>query len=189
MTPRSAAAIICAAFAGDPTWQPVLTPDGVCTEQARSYWSFLVTSASRYRHVYEAPGGGAVAVWYPPNSERMTESERAQFPDLVLHLLGEERSALLFATLDVLNRARPSVDHYYLSVLAVDPAHRGRGLGMALLRANLAQFDETGVPTYLVSSNPRNDTKYEALGFERYQTLTTPTGLATNTYLRPPGRG
>src|SRR5687767_6551887 len=40
--------------------------------------------------------------------------------------------------------------------IGVEPARQGRGLGAALLRAQLAVCDQAGLPAYLESSNPRN---------------------------------
>ena len=69
--------------------------------------------------------------------------------------------------------------HYYLSLLGVHDDHRGRGLGMGLLAASLAQFDAEGVPSYLESSNAANDHRYEALGYRRTGEFTTPGDLVT----------
>jgi GNAT superfamily N-acetyltransferase len=59
----------------------------------------------------------------------------------------------------------PLEPHYYLSLLATHPDHRGRGIGQALLAANLAAWDDAGVPAYLESTNPANDHRYERAGF------------------------
>src|SRR5687767_6551888 len=50
--------------------------------------------------------------------------------------------------------------------IGVEPARQGRGLGAALLRAQLAVCDQAGLPAYLESSNPRNRPLYERHGFE-----------------------
>ena len=55
--------------------------------------------------------------------------------------------------------------HFYLSLLGTHPDWRGQGLGMRLLSANLAHADKEGVPTYLESSNPANDQRYQRVGY------------------------
>jgi GNAT superfamily N-acetyltransferase len=70
-------------------------------------------------------------------------------------------------------RDRP---HYYLSLLGTHPDHRGRGVGMGLLAADLARIDEERAPAYLESSNPANDARYERLGFASVGSFTTPDG-------------
>jgi GNAT superfamily N-acetyltransferase len=64
--------------------------------------------------------------------------------------------------------------HFYLSLLGTDPAHRGKGLGMALLAENLALIDAEGMPAYLESSNPVNNRRYESVGFVAVGELSTP---------------
>ena len=56
--------------------------------------------------------------------------------------------------------------HWYLPLIAVDPACQGRGLGGALLKQALARCDADGLPAYLESSNPRNIALYQRHGFE-----------------------
>jgi ribosomal protein S18 acetylase RimI-like enzyme len=73
-------------------------------------------------------------------------------------------------------RDRP---HYYLSLLGINPEHRGRGLGMGLLAENLASMDAGGVPTYLESSNPDNNGRYQRVGFRQVGEFTTPDGKRT----------
>jgi len=68
---------------------------------------------------------------------------------------------MLFGTHDV--RDEP---HWYLGVLATHTAHRRHGTGMAVLAENLRMVDEAGLPAYLESSNPVNDVRYRAVGFE-----------------------
>ena len=56
--------------------------------------------------------------------------------------------------------------HYYLSLLGTHPQHRGNGIGIALLEHVLALIDADGFPAYLESSNPANNHRYAAVGFE-----------------------
>jgi GNAT superfamily N-acetyltransferase len=55
--------------------------------------------------------------------------------------------------------------HAYLSLLATHPGHRGKGVGQALLRENLREWDALGVATYLESTNPANDHRYVRAGY------------------------
>lgn len=60
----------------------------------------------------------------------------------------------------------PLGPHYYLSLLATHPDHRGRGVGQELLAEDLARWDAAGVPAYLESTNPATtiDTRERASG-------------------------
>ncbi|WP_418153741.1 GNAT family N-acetyltransferase [Actinoalloteichus caeruleus] len=55
--------------------------------------------------------------------------------------------------------------HWYLQQMGVRPDHRGRGVGGALLRHQLARIDEAGRPAYLEASSPRAAALYERYGF------------------------
>jgi GNAT superfamily N-acetyltransferase len=69
--------------------------------------------------------------------------------------------------------------HYYLSLLGTHPDHRGQGMGMGLLAANLSQIDGTGMPAYLESSNRANDHRYERFGVVQVGEFTAPAGGPT----------
>ncbi|MBB6562313.1 GNAT superfamily N-acetyltransferase [Acidovorax soli] len=54
---------------------------------------------------------------------------------------------------------------WYLSILGIDPAAQGQGLGARLLAPALASADEAGVACYLETFSPRNERFYARMGF------------------------
>ena len=103
-----------------------------------------------------APHGAAL--WAPPDRWRVEPAELLRnglFRRLPLMALGGA----------AVERAHPSQPHYYLSMLGVEPAAQGRGLGSRLLRPMLDRMDGEGVPGYLESSSPRNIDFYARHGF------------------------
>lgn len=133
-----------------------------------------------------APAVAATAVWYPPGSEELTSAEAAGFPNFAADLLGASKRDELLEVADRFDAAHPVEPHFYLSLLATNPAHRGLGHGMRLLAANLRTFDQLGVPTYLESSNPDNDRRYMSLGYKPHGSIELPTGLRLTTFWREP---
>jgi GNAT superfamily N-acetyltransferase len=130
-----------------------------------------------------------VSVWIPPDGTELAPEEEAQLPDLLTELVGmraTEVTELLRRFGDAHPRQMP---HYYLSLLATADEHRGRGLGIALLRENLARIDAEGSPAYLESSNPRNNPRYEALGFAPITSFHAPGGgpVVTGMWRASPG--
>ncbi|HET7167576.1 MAG TPA: GNAT family N-acetyltransferase [Candidatus Limnocylindrales bacterium] len=108
-----------------------------------------------------------MSVWLPPGVADLA-------PDLEDALDTLVRSSLDPAALADLpeldrrfaaSRASVPAEHAYLSLLATHPAHRGRGVGQALLAADLGVWDAAGLPAYLESSNPLNDHRYARAGF------------------------
>lgn len=72
-------------------------------------------------------------------------------------------SALRIQTL--LEEAHPPGAFWYLMILGVDAARRGRGLGSRMLRDALAMADRDGVPSVLETSKPENLPLYRRHGF------------------------
>jgi GNAT superfamily N-acetyltransferase len=130
----------------------------------------------------------AASIWIPPGGVELTDEEEERVEPLLRELLGP-RAADVLALLERFEAAHPSDEpHYYLSLLGTANRHRGHGLGMALLRDNLRRIDAEGAPAYLESSNPANDRRYEAVGFRRTGSFTTPDGeRRVGTMWRRPG--
>jgi ribosomal protein S18 acetylase RimI-like enzyme len=57
-------------------------------------------------------------------------------------------------------------NHMYLAVLAVDPVYHGKGYASALIKPMLKRLDETRVPCYLKTHNPKNVSMYQHFGFK-----------------------
>ena len=154
-------AVIAEAFLHDPTWSWAF-PD---PEARRRWWQVCTEGALRYPWVLRTAGFEAVSVWIPPDGTEFAPTQEEQLPDLLRELVGA-RTADVMELLNRFAEAHPRhTPHYYLSLLATADAHRGRGLGIALLRENLARIDLEGLPAYLESSNPANNPRYQALGF------------------------
>lgn len=158
---------IALAFATDPVWSLALAGRDGRTDHLVRYWRIFVGSAARHGTVFLADGGAAVSVWLPPGVADLA-------PDLAPALEALIEDALdpgALADLPELDRrfaeSRAGVppQHAYLSLLATHPAHRGQGVGQALLAADLRAWDAEGLPTYLESSNPANDHRYVRAGF------------------------
>jgi GNAT superfamily N-acetyltransferase len=155
------AAVIAEAFLHDPTWSWAF-PDPAAR---RRWWQVCTVGALRYPWVIRSGGFETVSVWIPPDGTEFSPAQEEQLPDLLRELVGA-RTAEVTELLNRFAEAHPRhTPHYYLSLLATADAHRGRGLGIALLRENLARIDLEGLPAYLESSNPANNPRYQALGF------------------------
>jgi ribosomal protein S18 acetylase RimI-like enzyme len=77
----------------------------------------------------------------------------------------------VFAVFEQMANYHPTQPHWHLPLIAVDPAHQGKGLGDALMRHALQRCDCDHVPAFLESTNPRNITLYRRHGFEVLGTI------------------
>jgi GNAT superfamily N-acetyltransferase len=171
------------AFGSDPVWSWAF-PD---RDRLEVWWRFWVAGAVRQGGVRLAEGAGAVSVWIPPGGHECAPEDEAHVEPLTRSLAGS-RADLVLETLDRFEANHPrDVPHYYLSLLGTASRHRGRGLGMALLAADLAGVDEEHMPAYLESSNPVNLGRYESVGFEPLGEFSLPEGnVSVTTMWRAP---
>ena len=116
-------------------------------------------------------------------------SKKPVFEQLVQEALDPNVQPALFALWERFDEHHPDdVPHAYLSLLATQPALAGHGYGQAHLAADLARWDAQGIPTYLESSNPANDHRYQRQGYSkvgRFETVLG--GAAVSTMWRPVG--
>lgn len=159
---------IALAFATDPVWGPALSGSDGTTSHHAAYWRHFVEGALPHGTISLSDDGAAVALWIPPGEDEMAEQQVDSLRRLVAESLDPDTQEEMFALWDRFDSNHPQREpHWYLSLLATHPKSRGRGIAQALVRENLAAFDGQGIPTYLESTNPANDHRYERLGFTR----------------------
>jgi ribosomal protein S18 acetylase RimI-like enzyme len=101
------------------------------------------------------------ALWLPPGTGPDSERLGALIAQHAPAAIQEDAGRVI----EQMATYHPHEPHWYLPLIAVDPACQGRGLGGALLKEALARCDADGLPAYLESSNPRNITLYQRHGF------------------------
>jgi GNAT superfamily N-acetyltransferase len=77
----------------------------------------------------------------------------------------------VFAVFEQMGSYHPSVPHWYLPLIGVDPALHGKGYGSALMEHALTHCDRDQKLAYLESSNSKNRTLHERHGFELLGTI------------------
>ena len=171
--------LVVGAFFDDPTWSWAFPDPGARREQHRAFSGLFVEGALRHDWVWLAAGDVATSIWIPPGRSDMSEEQEARMEALLSDLLGPG-SARVSEALELFGAAHPRDEpHYYLSLLATDPAQRGHGYGLALLADNLRVIDAEGVSAYLEASNPANVALYERYGFESVGAFDLPDGGPT----------
>ena len=147
-----------------------------CCDPVNRYWwpeaSDDLHRWPRFTHAFGERGYGCdsviatsgfegVAMWLPPGVESdPAQVEALGMPD------NPDRDALVTEIRAEIARFHPVEPHWYLWVTGVDPAHRGRGIGAALLSHMLARVDGDEAIAYLEATSERNARLYERHGFE-----------------------
>ena len=171
---------IARAFLHDPVWGVALGGTGAFEDFLRPYWRMYVEGARRYDTVFASEAAGTVSVWIPPGGTELADDQEVELRELVGRALGATQAKALFELWDRFDEHHPRQDpHAYLSLLATRPTLAGRGYGQAHLAADLARWDAAGIPTYLESSNPVNDSRYMQRGFRRVGEFDRPDGGLT----------
>ena len=124
------------------------------------------SQAFEARTIFVIGDFAGAAAWLPPGAKIDRSEEIAQAaPQSATSDLGfpPEFSELISQSAAYC----PSEPHWYLGLIAVDPAYRGRGLGTKLMEHCLSFVDRDGLPAYLESTNSANTSLYRRFGFEQ----------------------
>ena len=106
-------------------------------------------------------GYSGVALWLLPGTRPDEESLIHVIKDTVAHRL-KDAMFLMFQQMDSYH---PREAHWHLPLIGVDPAHQGKGIGLALLDHALKKCDVQKVPAYLEATSRRKVPLYERHGF------------------------
>ncbi len=162
-----------AAFATDPLLRWVWPEDDRYAACAPGFFGLLLDLRRAGGEVWAAQGGAAVAMWDPPGG-LYTRPEPDPWPALQEAFTQQERDS--WAVYDQRVGDRATAPHWYLGVLATDPARRGRGLAAAVVAPVLAACDRTGVDAWLETAAAANVTYYRRFGFEVAREVDLPDG-------------
>lgn len=183
-----AAELVTQAFLTDPLWSwafPLEVADR--EEKMRRMWRLFLRGAFPHGWTFLDGSHRATTVWIPPGRPELPEDETDPFEVVIEREVGDcaPRVLTLMEEFEAQHPTEP--DSYYLSLWATLPSARGTGLGVGLIRHDLARLDDLGMPAYLESSNSGNDGLYEHLGFRPHGRISVPGGPPVTTMWREPG--
>lgn len=158
--PRAIATIV-AAFVDDPV-ERWLFPK--LTDYEARFGEFVAAFAGRaFDHdgVWALGDFDAVALWLAPGAG----VDETAIADVLTNAVASEQHEDMFSVLEQMDRAHPTFEHWYLPWGVVASA-QGNGLGGQLLEHGLARVDQTRLPVFLETPNPRTIAFYERHGFD-----------------------
>jgi len=185
---RRIVAVLAAAFVDDPVFAWI-EPDPVARRAVLpDLFAGFVTAFARQDETHVARPDGlpvGAALWAPPGVEAVHPDDAEMFEDGLTDLSPGAR-ARADACTEAFAAAHPAEPAWYLNLLAASPAHQGRGVGSALLRAVLDRADRDGEPAYLEATNRRNRALYERHGFRLLREIPLPAGPTVYAMWRSP---
>jgi ribosomal protein S18 acetylase RimI-like enzyme len=150
------------AFASDPCLRYLLSTPQALLAGFRPFATGMGGASLAAGTAWLAADADAAAMWLPPG----VESDREAMFAVAGQWIRPERAETIGAVGEAMAGYHPEEPHWYLAMIGVDPSRQGRGLGSAVLKESLRRVDESGLPAYLESSNPKNVPLYERFGFE-----------------------
>jgi ribosomal protein S18 acetylase RimI-like enzyme len=165
---------VLAAFRTDPLlrwiWPAQERYDGC----APAFFGLLLDLRIEAGEVWEADGAAAVAMWDPPGGLYQPPPED-RWAEVHAGFTAGERAG--WAAYDeAMGVPSAAGAHWYLGVLATEPARQGTGLGRAVTAPMLAAADRVRLPAYLETATETNVAIYRRLGFEVEREVDLPDG-------------
>jgi GNAT superfamily N-acetyltransferase len=165
---RRVVATVMEAFRDDPAFN-FFFPDDYDREAA-AFAGLLFDTRAAARSTWVVDDGAAVAMWdrpRPPDAGR----------DDDLHgTLGDIVSPATIERIDryeeAVDHRLPSEPHWYLGILATDPAVAGRRFGRLVKRVGLLEAAREGTRAALETTNPGNVARYRAEGWTVHDEVT-----------------
>jgi GNAT superfamily N-acetyltransferase len=170
------------AFSHDPYLRWIQPDDQRWSAFGGAWMTFIAELVFERGHTYLADPADVAVAWIPPDVALVGPAEVERGRSIIAEHAGEARADAAFATIMAARSHAVEESHWTLQYIGVRTARHGAGLGASAAAPILAVCDIERLPCGLVSTNPRNVSFYERLGFRVIAEVATPDGSAT---LRP----
>jgi len=172
------AEVLARAFANDPAISFFVKPADRRHERMFAGMEAMLRYGSAHlSDTYTTADLAGAAIWTPPGYSGLTLREWPGMLRQSLFMCGWRGLAAIMSMHRLLEeRLKRHVpeQNYYLSVLGVDPARQGQGIGSALMQPILERCDLERVPASLATNLERNVGLYERHGFRVVDELPIP---------------
>jgi GNAT superfamily N-acetyltransferase len=154
-------ATLLSAFRADPVERWLYPGEDEYDQQFPLFLAAFGGQAFTHDTVWQLDDFAGVALWFPPQ----TGPDGDEVVRVLMTTVDESRHADSMVALEQLEAAHPRFPHWYLPWFGVDAGLQGTGRGSTLMATCLSAVDETGLPAYLETPNPRTISFYERHGF------------------------
>lgn len=187
-TPADQAAVVqvlCEAFADDPVFSWIYPDPATRRRVLPGFFRLFAEASARFGGDLVADDSRGAAIWIPPGEPMVADADLEAFGTAIVELSPPDAERLAQSD-DAFRAHHPTEPHWYLSLLGVGDAHRGMGVGSALLRHATARCDAEGRPGYLEATSESNRRLYERHGFVVTADIVLPDGPTAFAMWREP---
>jgi len=177
-------ATLLSAFRADPVERWLYPDEHDYDEFFPAFLAAFGGEAFAHDTVWRSDNFAAVALWLAP----AVEPDADEIVRTLMTTVDKTRHGDTMAALAQMDAAHPRYAHWYLPWLGVEAASQGSGLGGQVLHESLRAVDESGLPAYLETPNPRTAPFYERNGFRVTGTTDTTDCPVITFMLRAPQR-
>ena len=150
-----------------------------------AWMTFIADLVFERGHTYLADPTDVAVAWVPPDIALVGPDDFARGRSIIAESAGEVRAEEALATIVTARGHALEESHWTLQYIGVRSGRQGVGLGATAVTSILSICDEEALPCGLVSTNGRNVSFYERLGFRVAAEVSTPDGQAV---MRPMSR-
>jgi len=132
---------------------------------------YLLRDYSNSRAFMTSPQLEGIAVWMHSDKRKEKPFWRiltsgAIWPAIIIGIKAMRKMQAFDEYIERKHKELVPNKHWYLSILAVDPQHQGKGYASKLLNEMLSYIDEEGLHCYLETEGEKNVSMYQHFGFE-----------------------
>jgi ribosomal protein S18 acetylase RimI-like enzyme len=172
---EAASVMLARAFQDDPAWEWVIP--SASRRRALLPWLFRVNFEVTDAEVWITEGElDGCARWLPPGRPEIHVGPmlRALFATPIRVREGTSRFLAYGRAVEAMRASAVPEAHWYLAGIGVDPDHRRRGIGAALMQPGFEASARDGIPCALLTNNEANLAFYERHGFDVIREGRTP---------------
>jgi ribosomal protein S18 acetylase RimI-like enzyme len=155
------------AFDDDPVINWLVRKDNKRTRGIESLFHICISELClRHENVLAAEDLSGGALWYPPGTSEISFVRQLSLANKMIPVAGWKGLLRWAIAMDKIGKNHPRKKNYYLQFVGVDPKHRGKGTGAALIKPVLDICDNEKCGAYLENSKETNIDFYRRFGFD-----------------------
>lgn len=152
---------LVSAFRADPVERWLYPDEKDYDEHFPDFLAAFGGEAFAHDTVWRLGNFAAVAMWLPPDAEPDGE----EIVRVLMTTVNQSRHHDTMLVMGQMDAAHPRYRHWYLPWFGVDATWQGRAIGSTLMAGCLRAVDDSGLPAYLETPNPRTISFYQRHGF------------------------